>query len=76
MTDIFKIKLDISDVKDFLNITQNITNDINLCQGYNLVSGKSLMGIMALDLSKPIELIIRDRENDDIVYQNFRQYLI
>lgn len=76
MIDVFKIKLDISDVKDFINITHNITNDINLCQGYNLVSGKSFIGIMALDFSKPIDLIVRDRDNDDIIYQNFYNYLI
>lgn len=76
MTEVFQIKIDIKDISDFVNTAQSISNDINLCQGNSVVSGKSVMGVMSLDLSEPIDLIVRDRESDDMIFQNFGRYLV
>lgn len=75
MKNVFEIKLDIPDIAAFIQIANSITNDVCLYQGVNTVSGKSVMGVYALDLSKPINLIVRDRESNDIVYEKFGKWL-
>lgn len=77
MKSMYKIKLDINDVNDFLKIANTITNDINLAQGSSVVSGKSLMGIFSLNLSEPINLIIRDlSEEEESIINKFENWII
>ena len=76
MKEIFIIKLELNDIPDFLHTAQSLPNDINLVQGQVVASGKSLMGIYALDISKPIKLLVRDRDNDDIVMVKFNKWII
>lgn len=76
MKDIFKIKLDISQVKEFITAANSISNNVNLAQHNALASGKSIMGIYSLDLSQPIDLIVYDRVDDGIVYTKFGKWLI
>lgn len=58
------ISLDTFDkIKKFVNITSNLDYELDLVSGRYEVDGKSIMGIFSLDLSKPIEVIIIDREN-------------
>lgn len=76
MKDIFKIKLDIADINEFINAAGSIPNDINLFQGNTVASGKSLVGLYSLDLTREINLIIHNRINDDIVYENFEKWII
>ena len=71
----FYIKLDINDISDFLNVTSEIPNDINICQGQTVASAKSLMGIYALDLSQPIRLIIRD-DSENTLVNKFDRWLV
>lgn len=49
---------DMSKVKEFVSIAQNITEDVVLRSGKFAVNGKSIMGVFSLDLSKPITLEI------------------
>lgn len=76
MKDVFKIKLDIADINEFINVASSISNDINLFQGNTIASGKSLVGLYSLDLTREINLIIHNRINDDIVYENFGKWII
>ena len=76
MKDIFKIRLDILDASSFLKASNSIPNDVCVYQDNIIASGKSIMGVYALDLSKSINLIVRDRENDDIVYEKFGKWII
>lgn len=76
MKNVFKIKLDVADIEHFLQEANSIPNEVCLYQGINTVSGKSIIGIYALDLTKPINLIVRERENDDIIYEKFGQWII
>ena len=52
------IKLEtISDVNDLCSLANKNTGDVLLVSGRYIVSAKSLMGIMSLNLSNPIKLI-------------------
>lgn len=51
----FKIMLSsIIDVKNFVNIVNLFSFDIDLVSGRYVVDAKSIMGIFSLELSKPI----------------------
>lgn len=76
MKNIFKIKLDIPNTGEFINAANSIPNDVNLFQGKSVVSGKSLLGIYSLDLSQDIDLVVRDRDDDKIVYEKFGKWII
>lgn len=76
MRDIFKIKLDLNEVKDFISAANSIPNDINLTQRNALASGKSIMGIYALNLGEPVNLIVHDRTDDEIVFEKFGRWII
>ena len=63
----YKIKLDTIDkVKKFTSVIVTFENDIDLILGRYLIDAKSIMGIFSLDLTKPLELIIRDATLSDI----------
>ena len=54
----FEIKLvSINDVKDFVNLTLKFGYDLDLVSGRYHIDAKSIMGILSLDLSKPITLV-------------------
>ena len=46
------------DVQKFVNIVNRYSFDIDLTTGRYVVDAKSIMGILSLDLSKPIALEI------------------
>lgn len=76
MKDIFKIKIGIQDVGEFINAANSIPNDINVFQGNSVASGKSLIGIYSLNLNKPINLVVRDISSEDVVIDKFKKWLI
>lgn len=52
---LIKINLNnISDIKRFIKISQTFCSDIDIVKGKVVVDGKSLLGIMALDLTEDI----------------------
>jgi phosphocarrier protein HPr len=52
----------ITDVKDFVNISNKYDFDIDLTSGRYIVDAKSIMGIFSLDLSKPIKVEIQTED--------------
>ena len=53
----FNIMLNsIDDVKNFVNTVNKYDFDVDLTSGRYVVDAKSIMGILSLDLSKPIKL--------------------
>lgn len=53
----FEVMLDsIGDVKDFVNMVNRYSCDIDLVSGRYVVDAKSIMGIFSLDLTKPIKV--------------------
>lgn len=53
------MKIDLSltsKVKDFVNVSQSKTCEVILRSGRWVVDGKSILGVLSLDLSQPITL--------------------
>lgn len=50
-------------VKNFVNQITQFESDIDLKSGNYQVDAKSILGIMSLNLSKPLELIIYDEQS-------------
>ena len=68
-----KIKVDkISDIKDFINETIKIKEDVDLIKGRLIVDAKSVMGLMSLDLSTPVEIAIHS--TDIFLLEPFRKW--
>lgn len=69
---------EITDVENFVAIAENYNFDITLAQGKYEVSGKSLMGIFSLDITKPVNVLVDC--NDDTSRDNFlgkiKKYII
>jgi len=58
-----KVMLDtIEDVKEFVNITNRYEFECDLISGRYAVDAKSIMGIFSLDLTKPLNMVIRGGE--------------
>ena len=45
----------IDKVKDFCNLCSKCSDDVLVCGGRYIVSGKSIMGLFSLDLTKPLK---------------------
>lgn len=60
-------------VEHFIKMTNNIVSDVDISQDYKYtVDGKSIMGILSLDLSKPLNVIILNpTEEDRVLLDNF-----
>lgn len=64
----FEIMLNsIGDVKDFVNIVNRFSCDIDLASGRYVVDAKSIMGIFSLDLSKPIKVEVHSDDCQDLL---------
>lgn len=62
-----KIKLNmINDVKEFLNESIKIQEDVDLVKGRYTVDAKSVIGVFTLDLSEPVEIVIHS-DNDKLI---------
>ena len=70
----FNIKLEASDIKEFINITSNLDCDVDLVKGRYIVDAKSVMGVFALDLSSPVELVIHS--DDKSLEDPFLKWLV
>ena len=57
--EIFNILLKkVTDVSDFITLTSKCEGDVLVKSGKYVVSGKSMMGLFSLDLSKPLKVEI------------------
>lgn len=64
----FEITLSsINDVKEFVNIANRSSREVDLSSGRYIVDAKSIMGIFSLDLSKPITCQLHDDEEPEII---------
>ena len=62
------IKLkEIKDVYDFVAIVTTYPGDIDIVSGRYRVNAKSIMGIFALDLTKPLDLEILGDDPDEAI---------
>lgn len=54
-------------VKDFVREMSKFETDIDLVSSRFIVSAKSLMGILSLDLTKPIEVRILNKQDERLI---------
>ncbi len=62
------------EIKKFVDITSQYSEDLNLVHGRYVVDAKSILGIFSMDLSKPIDLV-SDTENDNLV-NDLREFVV
>ena len=65
----------IDKVKSFVNDITKFDHDFDLVSGRYVIDAKSIMGILSLDLSKPIDLNIHADENIDEIMEMLKPYL-
>lgn len=64
----------IGDVKEFVNIMNHVEDDATLFDGLYTVNAKSIMGILSIRLSEPLELTVENWKSE---YKNlFDKYII
>ena len=56
----FKIKLSFQEVKAFVNLIGRYAFDADLKSGRFIIDAKSLLGVLSLDLEKPLLLEVHD----------------
>ncbi len=64
----------IDKVKSFVKDISKYSNDFDLVSGHHLIDAKSIMGIFALDLSKPVQLNIHSGENAERIAESLSEY--
>lgn len=65
----------IEKVKSFVKDITKFENDFDLVSGRHLVDAKSIMGIFALDLSKPLKLNIHSQNHGDMIAAALSDYI-
>ncbi len=61
-------------IKKFESAIANMKGKFALCSGHYVVEARSVMGILSMDISRPIQLRISDSTETDI--EILRQYCI
>lgn len=64
----------IDKVKSFVKDITKYENDFDLVSGRYVVDAKSIMGIFALDLSKPLKLNIHSQYHADMIAESLSEY--
>ena len=57
---------DMNEVKRFVDITSQYSEDMALVHGRYVVDAKSILGIISMDRNQPVELVC-DHVNDNLV---------
>ena len=65
----------VEDIRNFVNITAGIDEDVDLSSGRYVVDAKSIMGIFSLDLLSPIELTVH-ADNADEIIAKFEKFIV
>ena len=66
----------IDKVKSFVNAITQFEFDFDLVSGRYVIDAKSIMGIISLDLSKPIELVIHAEDHLDEIMDILKPYIV
>lgn len=61
-----------SDIQNFNKIAFRCDYDVDLQQGKYLVDAKSIMGIFSMDVGKPLVLVLRTEEEEELL--KFQDY--
>lgn len=66
----------IDKVKAFVNEITKFDTDFDLVSGRYVIDAKSIMGIFSLDLSKPVQLNIHNKDNLDAILTVLKPFII
>ena len=69
----FKIKLDINNIKYFLVEVTKIDSKVSLVSGEYKVDAKSIMGIYSLDLAKPVNVEVKETVEGEALYNRLKE---
>lgn len=75
----FTIKLNsMDDAVIISKIAEKYDTDIDIrsCDNHYIVDAKSLMGILSLDLSKPIIVKIKDISIEEVITKEISKYIV
>ena len=53
-------------IKKFLSVIADMKGKFSLCSGHYMVEARSIMGILSMDLSKPVQLKISDTSEKNV----------
>jgi phosphotransferase system HPr-like phosphotransfer protein len=53
-------------VNSFVNTASTFISDIDAIRGHYVIDGKSLMGLLSLDLSKPLDVTIHSDNEEEL----------
>lgn len=56
---------EVDKLKDFVNEVSKFDMDFDAVRGRYVIDAKSIMGMMSLDLSKPVDVIVRSKTDDE-----------
>ena len=65
----------VQDIRDFVDVTAGIDEDIDLSSGRYVVDAKSIMGIFSLDLLSPITMTVM-ADNADEIIAKFEKFIV
>ncbi|MDR0958633.1 MAG: HPr family phosphocarrier protein [Clostridiales bacterium] len=72
-----KVLLDsIEKVKKFVSVIERLDGDYDLVSGRYVVDAKSIMGVLSLDLTKPLELEPRENAENDILSGALKEFIV
>lgn len=72
-----KINIDsIEKIQSFVRIINTCSGRFDLVSGCCHVDAKSLMGILTLDISRPLDLYIYNEENVELVLHEIASYIV
>jgi phosphotransferase system HPr-like phosphotransfer protein len=72
-----KIKLTtISDVTKFVNATLAAPCDIELSHGKYIVDAKSMMGVLSLDLTKPVDMTVNSDTEPAEFFALIKEFIV
>ena len=72
-----QISLDsIEKVRDFVNVIAKFNTDFDITSGTKTIDAKSIVGILTLNLSQPMDLTIRDNDNMDEILSAIDAYIV
>ena len=66
----------IDKVKSFVNDLAKFDADFDLVSGRYVIDAKSIMGIISLELSKPIDLNIHAEAELDTILETLKPYMV
>ncbi len=64
----------ISQLQEFVNLTIQYPNDVDLVSGRYTVDAKSLLGIYSLDLRNPLQVVIYS-DNSELLAEKLKPFL-